>query len=369
MPNPHFSARPELSSLAPYQSGLTLKDIASRSGGRPVAKLGSNENPYPMPDCIRVAIEAAVADAYLYPDPEARMLAAALAELTALEPESFIFGDGSEDLLNILCRAALRPSDRVVTIYPSFPLHEDYARMMGAEVTRIPLTAENRIDLDALCDAVARRHRLTLISNPSNPTGLWLDPGGLGRILDAQHPESLLCLDEAYFEYAIGAAFRSGLDLLHDHQKPLLVLRTFSKAYGLAALRIGYGASNCSDLLKAMNLVRTPFNVNGIAQVAAEAALKHPEELDAAIRASLAERSKMESALHNIGLEFLPSQGNFLFIDCREDSAAVADRLLDRGVIVKPWRQAGYETFLRVSAGLPRETSQFLGALPDCLAR
>lgn len=369
MPKPHFAARPELSGLTPYNFGLTLDDVRTRSCGGPVAKLGSNENPYPMAEEVRAAIEATLDQTYLYPDPRARALSAALSKRTGLAPEALVFGDGSEDLLNILCRAVLRAGDDVITLYPSFPLHEDYARMMGAEVTRIALTADRRIDVAGLCEAMARPHRLTLLSNPSNPTGLWLDPRALAAVLDAQHPESVLCLDEAYAEYAVGTEYRSGLDLLESHRKPLLVLRTFSKAYGLAALRIGYGASNSCDLLAAMNLVRTPFNVNGVAQVAAEAALAHGDRMEAAVRASLNERARMKIALKEMGLQVLPSKGNFLFVDCGRNAMTVADRLLDRGVVVKPWKQPGFETFLRVSAGLPRETTQFLNALAHCLDR
>lgn len=367
MPSPEFSARPELAQLSPYNPGLTIDEIRARWADGPIAKLASNENPHPLPDAVRSAIASALDGTHLYPDPEARALSQALAHETGIAASRFIFGDGSEDLLNILCRATLRSGDEVVTIYPSFPLHEDYARMMGARVTRVALNDARRIDTDALLEAVARPHRLTLLSNPANPTGLWLAPGELRALLAAQHPQSVLCLDEAYAEYAVGETFNSGIDMLSGHTKPLVVLRTFSKAFGLAALRIGYGVSNSDDLLRAMNLVRTPFNVNGFAQAAALAALKNRGHMEASVRANLGERALMTEALAQMSLEVFPSNGNFLFFDCRGDAAAVADRLIDRGVVVKPWKQAGFETFIRVSVGLPRENAQFLDALPGCL--
>ena len=365
---PDFTARPELTRLAPYNAGLTLDDVRAMNGGGPIAKLGSNENPHPIATGVREAIAAAADGANYYPDPSARALADALSGMSDIPASSFIFGNGSEDLLNILCRAILRDGDEVITLYPSFPLHEDYANMMGARVTQVPLTAAHRIDMEALLDAVARPHRLTLLSNPSNPTGLWLTPEELAAVMGAQHRDSALCLDEAYAEYAVGSEYVSGLDLLSSHSKPLLVLRTFSKAYGLANLRIGYGASNTPGLLSAMNLVRTPFNVNGLAQAAALAALDNRDHVISAVCATLAERDRLADALKTMGIEALPSNGNFLFFDCGTDAQTAARRLLDKGVIVKPWKQPGFDHFIRVSVGVPHENAQFLNALPACLA-
>ncbi|WP_367717410.1 histidinol-phosphate transaminase [Nitratireductor sp. GISD-1A_MAKvit] len=363
MQPPRFSARSELASLQRYNSGLTLDDVAQRAGGRRIAKLGSNENPHGPGAAVREAMADAISRPFVYPDPSARALAAEIAGATGLAGERVVFGDGSEDLLNVLARAVLRPGDEVVTLFPSFPLHEDYAVMMGARVTRIELTQERRIDMEALLAAVARPVRLTLIANPMNPAGVWLAPDDLNALLAAQHPDSLLCLDEAYVEYAAGADYVSCLDRLGAHDKPLLVLRTFSKAHGLAALRIGYGVSNSDDVIGAMNLVRTPFNVNGVAQAAALAAMQNTDEMVTAVAETVRERKRMATALTGMGLEVLPSKGNFLFVNCARPSVEVADQLIDLGVIVKPWKQAGYENFLRVSVGLAWENDQFLDAL------
>ncbi|MEQ8448603.1 MAG: histidinol-phosphate transaminase [Nitratireductor sp.] len=369
MQPPRFSARSELNTLKRYNSGLTLEDVAQRAGGRKIAKLGSNENPYGPNPAVKQAMAGAISRPHIYPDPSARALAEEIARKTGVAKERVIFGDGSEDLLNVLARTVLRPDDEVVTLFPSFPLHEDYAVMMGARVTRIGLTCERRIDLDALYTAAARPVRLTLLANPMNPAGVWLVPNELDALLAAQHPDSLLCLDEAYVEYAAGPDYVSCFDRLASHDKPLLVLRTFSKAYGLAALRIGYGVSNSEDVIRAMNLVRTPFNVNGVAQAAALAAMKHGDEMAVAVAQTVRERERMAGALADMGLEVLPSKGNFLFVNCQRPSEQVADQLIDLGVIVKPWKQAGYEDFLRVSVGLAWENDQFLDALGGLLQR
>lgn len=359
--------RPELSRLVPYNAGLTLDDVIARAGGRPIAKLASNENPAPQAPEVLEAARQAVETLHLYPDPAGRRLTGTLARMAGIPENRVILGDGSEDLLNVLARCLLRPGDRVVTLYPSFPLHEDYAQMMGASVTRVNLR-QNRIDIDALEAALAEPVRLAIFAQPMNPAGLWLTPEDLSRVLAAQHPQTVLCIDEAYLEYAGGPDFGQAGAALAAQDKPLLILRTFSKAWGLAGLRIGYGLSNSAELIRGMNLVRTPFNVNGVAQAAALAALAHPEAMQAGVAQVLAERDRMAAALAEIGLETLPTKGNFLFVRGPVASVILADRLIAEGVLVKPWKQPGYEDWFRVSVGLKRENDQFLAALTTLLA-
>jgi histidinol-phosphate aminotransferase len=359
--------RPELSQLSPYNAGLTIDDVAKRCGNRPIAKLGSNENPFGHAPEVRAAMQKALETAHVYPDPHGRHLAKEISKLTDAPVEGVILGDGSEDLLNVLARCLLRQGDDVATLYPSFPLHEDYARMMGANIIRIDLTPDHRIDIDAVVAAVARPVRLSIFANPMNPTGLWLTGQELDLVLHAQHPDSVLCLDEAYVEYALGGDYVPGSSRLADHRKPLLILRTFSKAYGLAAVRVGYGISNNRELIRGMNLVRTPFNVNSVAQAGAIAALQHPEKMLAAVAMVLIERARMTERLKQFGLEVMPSKGNFLFVDGKRSATTLADHLIDLGVIVKPWKQTGYETFFRVSVGLESENTQFLEALSGIL--
>ncbi|MGB0659235.1 MAG: histidinol-phosphate transaminase [Mangrovicoccus sp.] len=354
--------RPELRGLAPYNAGLSLEDIAARPGVTRVAKLGSNENLSGIPASVQADLVAAAGNAYLYPDPSARELALALSKDLHCAPDQILFGDGSEDLLNVLARALLRPGDEVITLYPSFPLHEDYAVMMGAQVTRIDLRG-GQIDVEALVAAMARPARLVIFANPMNPAGLWLSPQEITRILEAQHPDTVLCIDEAYVEYAIHAEYEPATSSLANHDKPLLILRTFSKAWGLAGLRIGFGVTNCPPLKAGMDLVRTPFNVNSLAQAAALSALEHAKEMEAAVSATLTERARLADGLEKLGLSCLPSAGNFVFVDMGQDAAALAEKLLDHGVIVKAWKQPGYQSFMRISVGLPEDTDQVLGAL------
>jgi len=202
--------------------------------------------------------------------------------------------------------------------------------MMGAEVERIGLTAQGRIDVDALVMAVSEPSRLILFSNPMNPAGVWLSPAELERVIKAQHSESLLCIDEAYIEFADPRVCRSALALIQTQAKPMLVLRTFSKAWGLAALRLGYGVTNDAALRKGLDLVRTPFNANQLAQIAGIAALSDPQPMQKAVTRIVAERDRMLIQLEAMGLRVMPSMGNFLFFDSQQDAATLATRLLEK---------------------------------------
>lgn len=359
--------RPELAALPPYNAGLSAADALARPGVTRVAKLGSNENPLGPSPAARVAAAAALDGIHVYPDPHGRALAAALAARHGCEPWQIVLGNGSEDLLAALARAILRPGDRVVTLYPSFPLHEDYARLMGAEVERVRIGTDGRIDLPALVAAVTRPARLVLFSNPMNPAGLWLRPAELAEVFAASDPATVLCLDEAYHEYAEGPDYGSAEALLAGHAGPAILLRTFSKAWGLAGLRIGYGITNSRELRRGLDLARTPFNVNAPAQAAASAALASPNSVGSAVELVQRERARVAARLVALGLRVLESKGNFLFFDAGRPSVDLAEALLDQGVIVKPWKQAGYDTFLRVSIGLETENDQFLEAMTAIL--
>lgn len=359
--------RPELAALSPYNAGLTVEEVARRPGVSRVAKLGSNENPLGPDPAVRQALEAALQRIAIYPDPSGRALLTSLAAKHGISNDRIVLGNGSEDLLAVLARAVLRPGDRVVTLYPSFPLHEDYARLMGAEVTRIGLTPDGDIDVDALVKAVAEPVRLVLFANPMNPAGVWLTPQDLDRVLAAIHPSAVTCLDEAYHEYAEGPGYASGERRLATQRGPLLILRTFSKAWGLAGLRVGYGLTNSAELKRGLDLARTPFNVNLMAQVAAETALAHPQSVADAVALVQRERPRMQATIAALGLRVLPSKGNFLFFDAGRPSIELAEALLDQGVIVKPWKQPGYESWLRVSVGSAGDNDQFLAALAASL--
>jgi histidinol-phosphate aminotransferase len=355
--------RDEVKAIAPYNAGLTIDEVRSRYGADRISKLGSNENPLGPSPGVQAAIGRALGAVNIYPDPSGSDLRSAIARHLDVGADRIVLGNGSEDLLGVICRMVVRPGDTVVTLYPSFPLHEDYAVMMGGSVQRINLRDDLSIDVAGLVDAVAAGPRMVMFANPMNPAGAWLTKDEMQRVVAALRPGTLLVVDEAYVEYAAGGDYADAAELLRGIDGAWISLRTFSKAWGLAGLRIGYALLGSAALGTFLDRVRTPFNTNLLAQAAARAALDDPEHVARVVELAVAERDRVAAALDALGFRFVPSKGNFLFFDCGEPATAFCERLLRKGVIVKPWKQAGYETFVRVSIGAAEDNDRFLDAV------
>lgn len=355
--------RPEVEALAPYNAGMTLAELTARYRPARIAKLGSNENPLGPSPHVLANLRLDTAGLRLYPDPAGSALRDRLAAELGVAGDRLVLGNGSEDLLAVICRTVLRPGDRVLTLYPSFPLHEDYATLQGAAVLRVPLRADLTIDVAALAAAAAHGPRLVIFANPMNPVGSWLNPAELAEIAAATPVDTLLVIDEAYFEYAQGPGYADALEILRGRDRPFIVLRTFSKAWGLAGLRVGYGVTHDAAFRDRLDRVRTPFNVNAIAQAAALLALDDPGHVADVVARTGTERERVRRFLETRGLVTAPSRGNFLYFDSGRDSAGFVEGLLRQGVIVKPWKQPGYTRFIRVSIGSADENDHFMAAL------
>jgi histidinol-phosphate aminotransferase len=359
--------REEVVGIPPYNSGLTLDEVRQRYQPALIAKLGSNENPLGAP-AGSLQFEGGLNDLVrLYPDPKGRALCEAISAALKVSVAQIILGNGSEDLISVICRAVVRPGDIVTTLYPSFPLHEDYAALMGGKVERIEVLPDLSVDVQGLIEAARRKPRMIIFANPMNPVGTWMDPDQFADFIDALDSETLLVVDEAYAEYACGDDYPSAAEALAATGKSWVVLRTFSKAYGLAGLRICFGITSDAELCDFLDRVRTPFNTNAIAQHAAIAALADDEHLKQTVDLALAERARVSDRLVALGLQVAPSKGNFLFFDCGSNAVDFAERLLVDGVIVKPWKQKGYERFIRTSIGSIDENDHFLHALTAAL--
>lgn len=364
-------ARVEARDLPAYNAGLSSDAVRQRFGLDTIARLGSNENPFGPSPAVGAALRD-MADAIgQYPDANSTALRAAIAARTGVEPADIVVGNGSENLLELLCLAFLSPGDRVVTLLPSFGLHEIFPRMMGAQVDMVPVTDSMEFDIDAWCAALgggARPPRMAILSNPSNPVGCMLDADAFDRVVRAAPPETLLVIDEAYYEYArLTPGFPDVLTRLRAQERPWIVLRTFSKAWGLAGLRVGYGLASHAELVRMLDRVRTPFNVNLAAQRAALAAWGDADHMEKAVQETVAQREILRMQLRDLGVAVAPSAANFLFVDLRRANGPVAEALLARGIIVKPWKEAGYEHFIRVSVGAAADNRLFVAALADIL--
>ncbi|QBK03918.1 aminotransferase class I/II-fold pyridoxal phosphate-dependent enzyme [Hylemonella gracilis] len=377
-------ARPQARGLPDYNAGLSPATVRQRYGlspEQPLACLASNENPFGASLAVgRVLAELALSGEFSrYPDARCSALRAAIAAGTGVAPERLVFGNGSEDLLKLLCEVFLQPGDRVLTQRPAFGLHEIYPRMMGAELELLELTEAMTFDVDAWCTALARGPKLAFVPNPSNPVGCAFDQAAMKRLLAATPAHTVLVLDEAYYEYArLEPDYPEVLDLLRARSGPWIVLRTFSKAWGLAGLRVGYGMASDAALVALLDKVRSPFNVNHAAQCAALAAWNDAAHMQASVARTVLLREALVVRLQALvqpgrpgqalaGLRIAPSVANFLFLDLGHPSGPVAEALLAHGVIVKPWKEPGFTHCLRVSIGTEDDNLRFVQALLQVL--
>lgn len=362
-------ARPEVRELPVYNAGLSSVLVRERYGVTHVARLASNENPFGASPEVARALTKLATDVSAYPDAACTALRAALADHTHVSADRIIVGNGSENLLEVICQALLSPGDLVTTVIPSFGLHEIYPRMMGARVDMVPVTSALEFDLPALAASLARQPKLLMVSNPSNPVGCTLDAAAFMQLIDAAPADCVLIVDEAYYEYAaMRPDFPDALALLPTQSRPWIVLRTFSKAWGLAGLRVGYGLASDPSVIGLLHRVRAPFNVNLAAQTAACAALTDVAHMEYSVARTNARREELATALRARGLFVAPSAANFLFFDLGRPNGPVAEALLQRGVIIKPWKEPGYERFLRVTIGSDEDNALFLSALDAALA-
>ncbi len=360
--NPHVAALPS------YNAGLPVAVAREISGHDFIARLASNENPFGCSPKVMQALASSAFEPWRYADPAARDLRAALGKYLGVDPADIVCGNGSEEMIAAISRAFLTPGALAVTVVPSFGLHEIEPLAAGARVIKVPMTKDLTFDIPAIEDALAQKPQVFFISTPSNPVGVTLDLASLERLATANGPSCLFVLDEAYREFT-EPGFPDGLEVLRRLGVPHVILRTFSKAYGLAGLRVGYAVTSNPEMARVINAAKTPFNVNAAAQLGAIAALEDEAWMKDAVGRINAERERVRKILDGMGIWMAQSQTNFLFLDSKGDSAEAAQFLLREGVILKGWREKGYERFLRVTIGTTEENEKFIGAFKKWLAR
>jgi histidinol-phosphate aminotransferase len=357
-----FSAPDHIRRISPYVPGKPIDELARELGLSGIVKLASNENPYgPSPRAIAAAHDA-VAAIHRYPDGGGFELTRALAQHLAVDPAAIVLGNGSNELLDLVVRTFHRPGDTAVTSANSFVVYPLAMGVVGSECRQVP-TREDGYDLDALLAAVDETTRFVFLANPNNPTGTAITHTALTAFLDRLPDHCLCCLDEAYFEYRDPAADPvDGVALLRAGRR-LAVFRTFSKAYSLAGLRIGYLVIDPA-LAADLHRVREPFNTNHVAQRAALAALSDADHLARVVEANAAGRVALTAGLRALGLAPPPSQANFVYVDLGRPADSVYDALLRAGVIVRPVGP----TQVRITIGTPDENRCCLAALEAALA-
>jgi histidinol-phosphate aminotransferase len=366
-PNPDFLAQalPAVRDLAPYEPGKPIEELERELGIANIIKLASNESPLGPAPGVRRVLEAELDRLALYPDGSGHALKQALAGHLDVAPTQVTLGNGSNDLLNLVAQTFLAPGRNAVMSAHAFAIYALATRAVGAEARVAPALPADAAqpcghDLAAMAERMDGSTAVVFIANPNNPTGTWIDRDALENFLGAVPPQVVVVLDEAYFEYVQQAGYPDGCRLLARYPN-LLVTRTFSKAYGLAALRVGYGVSHpaLADLL---NRLRQPFNVNSLGLAAAQAALADTDHLAAAVAINRAGLAQLATGLAALGLPYIPSVGNFITFRV-PDAADLNQRLLRSGIIVRPVAGYGLSESLRVSVGLPEHNARFLETL------
>lgn len=361
-------ALPGVQKLSPYVPGKPVDELARELGLDPagIVKLASNENPLGPSRKVVAAIRGEEAELTRYPDGYGFSLKSAIARRFDLGIEQITLGNGSNDLLELVARAWLAPGLNAVFSQYAFAVYPIATQASGAECREVPARNHGH-DLDAMLAAMDENTRVAFVANPNNPTGTWFSTDDLESFLRRVPQHVLVVLDEAYIEYAEGDELPNGLSFLGRYPN-LLVCRTFSKAYGLAGLRVGYAASS-AQIANVLNRVRPAFNVNSLALAAACAVLDDDEYLLKSREINDAGMKQLEQGLERLGLSWIPSKGNFLAVDFARDTTDINQALLREGVIVRPVHGYGMPNFLRVSIGLPEENARFLEALGKVLER
>ncbi len=351
--------------LMPYQPGKPVDEVARELSLDPdsIVKLASNENPHgPSPKAL-AAIQQELAELTRYPDGSGYRLKSALAKKFDLSTRQITLGNGSNDLLDLIGRCWLAAGRNAVYSEYSFAVYPITTQAAGAEHKVVPAKNWGH-DLPAMAEAIDENTRVVFVANPNNPTGTWLSETQLREFMTRVPENVLVVLDEAYSEYVSEQAYPDTFKLLNDFSN-LIVCRTFSKAYGLAALRMGYSVSSV-NVAETLNRIRQPFNVNSLALEASLAALDDDEYLQRSVVTNKAGMLQLETAFRELGLSFIPSVGNFICVEVG-DAEAVNNALLKEGVIVRPLRPYRMNEHLRVSIGLPEENQRFIDALRKVL--
>jgi histidinol-phosphate aminotransferase len=357
--------KPAVQDLVPYEPGKPVEEVQRELGLERVVKLASNEGPFgPFPEA-REALSRAVEELNRYPDGGSYRLRTALAELHDLRFEEIAPGAGSDGVVDYLSQLALDPGDEIVCGWPSFPSYVIDALKLGAVPKRVPLR-DHRYDLDAMLGEIGPKTKLVYICHPNNPTGTMNTRVELDAFLDAVPEHVLTVLDQAYYEYIDDPEYVDGVEYLKAGRR-VVVLRTFSKIYGLAGLRVGY-AIGPEELVTSIAKVRRAFDVNSFAQIAALASLDAPEELARRRRVNAEGLVQLERIMREHDLDPPASVANFLFAEVGEDSRPLFEQLLREGVIVRPAGGFGAPGAIRVTVGTPEENEFFGEALGRVLS-
>ena len=356
-----------IASIIPYPPGKPIEELEREYGISGSIKLASNENPLgPSPKAIE-AIQAAVSRLNRYPDGSGFYLRKKLAQKYSIPFDGIMLGNGSNELIELLIRAFMTPGSEAIMPEPSFLLYSLVVRWMGGKPVAVPLKADLTIDLEKMAEAVTPRTKVIFLTNPNNPTGAVINKTGFDAFLSSVPAGTIIVLDEAYIEFNRNPKTPSGFDYIGFQGPSVVALRTFSKIYGLAGLRIGYGAMD-PEIASFLNRVRQPFNTGSLAQAAALAALDDEEFFHKTQQTVWSGLQYLYDEIGKMGLRYFPSEANFFLIEVPCEAKDLFEAMLRRGVIIRSMASYGMKRFIRVNAGLAEENERFIHTLGQVLS-
>lgn len=346
-------------SINPYSPGKPLEELEREYGISDPIKLASNENPLgPSPMALE-AIKCSLDKLNRYPDGSGHDLINKISEKLKVKPDNIVLGNGSDEIIGMLTRALLKRGDEVVLPWPSFLMYDIMVRSVGAVPVCVPLKSLS-IDLSNIQSRITQRTRMVFLCNPNNPTGTVFSKKDFESFLESI-PEMIVVVDEAYIEFVQDKYCARGVDFI-ETGKGVVTLRTFSKAYGLAGIRVGFGIMS-EEIAGVLNRIRPPFNVNSLAQVGAMAALEDEAFLNKTLNLVREELDFLYNSLDKLGIKFFPTQANFFLIDVKKNADEVFENMLREGVIVRSMTSYGYPEYIRINIGLHEENVRFIKAI------
>ena len=350
----------ELRDIQVYKAGKPIEEVKRKFNIKYIYKLASNENPF-VPYYIKDAINKELKNINRYPETDCFYLRDILSKKLKVSKDQIVFGNGSDEIIVLTLRAYVNKGDEVIVAYPTFLIYEIQAKIHQALVKRVPLK-NFRYSLEDIVKAITKKTKIIFIANPDNPTGTYLNHNEVEGFLNRISKEVIVFFDEAYYEFA-PSDFPKSLEFLKN-RKNIIISRTFSKAYALAGLRIGY-AITTKEIADILNLVREPFNVNRFAQAAAISALKNDKFLKKTVSYILKEKEYLYSEFDKLKISFIKSATNFILVDFKRDTKKLSNYLLKKGVIIRPMDDWGLNNFFRITVGKHNENKIFIRYLKE----
>lgn len=354
----------QLTGMKPYQPGRSIDEVKKMYGLEQIVKLASNENPFGSSPKVQQFLENQSIDHAIYPDGYASGLRQAVAKANGVDENQLLFGNGSDEIIMMISRALLQPGVNTVMAIPTFPQYRHNAVIEGAEVREVPLT-NGAHDLQTMAQKIDEQTAVVWLCSPNNPTGVLIENNVLEEFIRKVPKEVLIVVDEAYFEYISEPTYKNSIDLINEHEN-VIVLRTFSKAYGLAGFRVGYAVAQ-KELISRLDPVREPFNNTVTSQGVALAAIQDREFIDFCRIQNEAGKKQYEDFAKQHNLHIYPSQGNFVLLEVKADSDLVFEGLLKKGFIIRSGNALGTPGYIRVTIGTREQNNDLLQQLTDVL--